>query len=286
MGEMIYPIIGRAEELPYFVGGMGLECWQDRVERPEGFWAHQLIVFSNGEGRLITEGREHRLSPGTAVFLPKLTPHCYYGKNYGWLASWVIFDGGGVDVLLDTLGILSCAIIEPDSENSADRLMRIMRKMFNVLKEDSLYGGFYASSGLYELLIEFHRLLKKFPSGLYGENTRFAGLISYIDNHCAEKIGMDTLIAVSELSETHICRLFRKYFGMRPMEYMNRKRIQRAKELLESSALSVEEISRNCGFEYLSYFGKLFRRYEGLSPSEYRALSKSESLPEQPNKVP
>lgn len=280
MGEMIYPILGRAERLLYFVGGMGLDCWQGRAERPEGFWAHQLIVFSNGEGRLITEGKEYRLSPGTIVFLPKLTPHYYYSKTSSWLASYVIFDGGGLCALLDTLGIQSCAIIEPDSENSADRLMRIMRRMFNVLKEDGLYGGFYASAGLYELLIEFHRLLKKFPSGLYGENTRFAGLVSYIDSHFAEKIGMDTLIAVSELSETHICRLFRKYFGMRPMEYLNRKRIQRAKELLESSDLSVEDISHSCGFEFLSYFGKLFRRYEGLSPSEYRALSKSESLPE------
>ncbi|MNG27780.1 HTH-type transcriptional activator RhaR [compost metagenome] len=58
--------------------------------------------------------------------------------------------------------------------------------------------------------------------------------------------------------------------GITPFEYLNRVRIEEAAELLGSSALTVAQIAAATGFETTSYFGKVFRRYVGMTPLQYR----------------
>lgn len=100
--------------------------------------------------------------------------------------------------------------------------------------------------------------------------------VDLINSDFTKRITMEMLCEVSNLSESHLCRLFKKHLGMRPMEYLNRRRIEEARKLLELSYLSMESVSEQVGIDSVSYFGKLFRRYEGMSPSEYMQLHKGE----------
>jgi YesN/AraC family two-component response regulator len=61
------------------------------------------------------------------------------------------------------------------------------------------------------------------------------------------------------------------------MEYLNRYRVEQAKRLLEASSKSVEQISRSVGFPDPNYFTKIFARYTGTSPREFRNQSQTES---------
>ncbi|WP_081719720.1 helix-turn-helix transcriptional regulator [Salinispira pacifica] len=69
----------------------------------------------------------------------------------------------------------------------------------------------------------------------------------------------------------YFCELFKSVTTQRPVEYINQRRIDRAKErLLKEPHARIHDIAAGVGFESDSYFGTVFKRFEGISPREYR----------------
>jgi transcriptional regulator GlxA family with amidase domain len=73
------------------------------------------------------------------------------------------------------------------------------------------------------------------------------------------------------MSPRNFARRFKAATGEAPLAYLHRLRIDRARHALESAHRSVEEISREIGYEDVAFFRQLFRRITGTSPREYRA---------------
>lgn len=73
-----------------------------------------------------------------------------------------------------------------------------------------------------------------------------------------------------DMSPKYFCRYFLALTGNRPLEYVNRYRIELAAERLGTKGESINEIAFDCGFKNPGYFARLFKRYKGLSPSAYR----------------
>jgi hypothetical protein len=78
------------------------------------------------------------------------------------------------------------------------------------------------------------------------------------------------LRAARALSSGHFCGALYKHTGMRPSEYQQRLRISRARELLELSRKSADNIALSIDYEDVGGFRRVFRKIIGLTPSEYR----------------
>ena len=87
----------------------------------------------------------------------------------------------------------------------------------------------------------------------------------------AQPLDLDKLARTAHFSRYHFLRAFRRAFHATPHEYLTRRRIERAKELLAESELTVTEICFEVGFESLGSFSTLFHKVVGWSPSIYRA---------------
>ena len=87
----------------------------------------------------------------------------------------------------------------------------------------------------------------------------------------AQPLDLDELARTANFSRYHFLRAFRRAFHATPHEYLTRKRVERAKELLAESELTVTEICFEVGFESLGSFSTLFHKIAGWSPSIYRA---------------
>ena len=98
-----------------------------------------------------------------------------------------------------------------------------------------------------------------------------AGVREYIDRHYARPLTIDRLAARAGLSPFHFIRAFRAAFGDTPHQYLRARRIDRAKELLVTTAIPVTEICDQIGFSSLGSFSSLFRRLTGETPAGYRA---------------
>jgi AraC-like DNA-binding protein len=90
-----------------------------------------------------------------------------------------------------------------------------------------------------------------------------------IDRDFAETLDVPALAREAHASRAHFVRSFKKAFGETPHKYLLRRRIERAKELLRNTPLSVTEVSLAVGFRSLGSFSTAFRQLVGESPSAY-----------------
>jgi signal transduction histidine kinase/DNA-binding LacI/PurR family transcriptional regulator/AraC-like DNA-binding protein/response regulator of citrate/malate metabolism len=94
--------------------------------------------------------------------------------------------------------------------------------------------------------------------------------MAYIHEHYAEPVSRQAVADHVGMSSSHFARCFRQEVGVTPIAYLNRYRVNQAKELLSAGDMTVTEIAMAVGFSDSSYFSKVFRREVGVSPSDYR----------------
>ncbi|WP_428267333.1 helix-turn-helix domain-containing protein [Haliangium sp.] len=94
----------------------------------------------------------------------------------------------------------------------------------------------------------------------------------FIDTHYEQALDLERIAEAACFSRYHFLRSFRRAFGITPHQYMTRKRIERARELLVTTALPVTSVCLEVGFTSLGSFSSLFQRHVGHSPNRYRRV--------------
>lgn len=115
-----------------------------------------------------------------------------------------------------------------------------------------------------------HEARREFPPAPGGYGGEVKRLLSYLHQHCGEKITLETLEGLTNLSRSQCFRRFRQYTGTTPMAYLNDYRLSKAAALLRTTDQTVTEICYTCGFSDASYFIHCFREKFGISPRRYR----------------
>jgi AraC-like DNA-binding protein len=104
----------------------------------------------------------------------------------------------------------------------------------------------------------------------YSSQNRFAFVIEYVETHLEEQITVEKLSKLACMSESNFYKAFKREFGITPVEYILKQRISRAKKLLSDMKLSITDVCYKVGFNSLSYFSVLFKKYADQSPTEFR----------------
>jgi AraC-like DNA-binding protein len=95
-------------------------------------------------------------------------------------------------------------------------------------------------------------------------------VIEYIDAHLSESIGLADIAASAGLTRMHFAAQFRRATGLRPHEYLLRRRIEHAQQLLLSSKHNVFDVALSCGFRSQAHFTTVFKRFVGETPYCWR----------------
>lgn len=93
---------------------------------------------------------------------------------------------------------------------------------------------------------------------------------SYIDGNYAKDISLDDASRMVDISPYYFSKLFKQEMGENFIEYVTRTRIKNARRLLEDSRYSIKEVCVMSGYSDPNYFSRIFKKYEGMTPSEYR----------------
>ena len=145
-----------------------------------------------------------------------------------------------------------------------------MEKLLHLNFEKTAIAQLRASDLLNHLLTEFTvEFLKK--------DQEFRKIPSYIEKihdlfeeHYEENYSLDDLEVRFSISKYRICREFGEYYGITPLQYLNRRRIRIACHLLETSSLRIHEVGSAVGIDNTNHFISLFKKYEGCTPLEYK----------------
>ena len=94
---------------------------------------------------------------------------------------------------------------------------------------------------------------------------------TYIETHFKEELTRESLASEVFMNPDYLSKLFKKNTGSSLMDYVTKVRIERAKELLERTVLTISEIAIETGYSNTAYFTKMFKKYtNGVTPREYR----------------
>lgn len=117
-----------------------------------------------------------------------------------------------------------------------------------------------------------------------GQVETVIGTRHYINNNFGTDLNLNQLSHIRLTSKFHLLRLFKRYYGQTPKQYLTDKRIEKAKEFL-LKGMNVTEACFACGFETPSSFSTLFKNRVGLTPTQFQKEQLSQSRFDIPDKT-
>ena len=132
----------------------------------------------------------------------------------------------------------------------------------NAVSQDELKKIITEMLRKYCLLVREHSLQK------YSLPVRKA--VNYIDFNYTEHLGLDQLAEIASVNYSYLSSQFKKETALTVVDYINKKRMEKALKLLTTTKLSISAIAGKCAFENDSYFSRTFKKLYGKSPRDYR----------------
>lgn len=163
----------------------------------------------------------------------------------------------------------------PDSEIYIQILKNILH-----LNEQRLFGYELSTKALLcELWIEALRNILLHPSPLVQpdmqtimDEDRVKRSLTYISSHYMEPVSLDDIAGAAHISKSECCRCFKRRLHITPFDYLIKYRVYSAAIMITQSSgrISFSDIAEKTGFNSSSYFNKMFRKYIGLTPTQFR----------------
>lgn len=163
-----------------------------------------------------------------------------------------------------------CLAMHDDRDGT---IINILRAMLNEYASSDASTPYMMKNLFENLLISINRIyeMEKNGIGIDNKTAKNIHLIkSYIKSHLSEKLTLDLLAAQLHYNPEYFSRYFKKATGKNISEYLISMRINKAKELLKSTDLSISDICNECGYSSVSNFRTHFTNCCGISPKEYR----------------
>lgn len=125
-----------------------------------------------------------------------------------------------------------------------------------------------AKGFMIEILRVYCRLVRKHSFKDYSPIVKKTLLL--IENDLTADLSLKSIAKKNNVSSGYFSVIFKKEIGQTLTEFVNQKRVERAKELLKTTSLQIQTIAQHCGILDLHYFCRIFKRQVGKTPSEYR----------------
>lgn len=230
-----------------------------------------LVYSEKGCGRAFINGRWEDFPAGSLVYFPSGHPIKYEPiDDNDWQIIFITYAGRNAE---SVLGVNEC-MIENDELTFLSSVMDELTE-----KHDKPDWPEFSGGTLYYLLLRLRRLTRDLSGG--GDkitvSKRLHRSVKHITDHFSDDVTVSALAESCGISEEYYCRLFKKFTGVSPVNYINSLRIARACDLLQKQpGRKIEEIGLECGFRNITYFNKIFKRETGMSPSGFHAKKSAE----------
>lgn len=265
---------------PHFVYMQeGGEFWarKNYFTRRSGLRSYMMVFTTSGSGTLTYDGTTHALEPGDLFWIDCSRSHEFRTApdQQNWHMVWINFWGGNAESYYSQMMEITenCPVIAtPPCSGIPNRIREITdayRVNLNHLETDITI-----SARLTTLMAEaISAAIAESSPMLYAENAPDYVVQAYefLTKNYMHRPTLDTIADLCSVNKFYLQKQFKLYTGRTPNELQNILLIGAAKSLLRKSATPVNEIAASLGFDNVSYFIRLFKKIEGVTPYKYRA---------------
>lgn len=246
-----------------------------------------IIYFVTKGFMTIKEDKEtYHLKKGDILILDPSRTHNGIAEDSGIEYHYVHFTAENISVISGDEDSVSEILLQNKMDSSADDIL-IIPKYMNVLSNYKqllnqmilLTSGFSCKSDYYrtktslrliELLTNLSLSYSETSSTAASKNLTVIKLINFIHENCRTNISSDEIEKYFNMNFDYMNRIFKQQTGTTIMNYSNRYRIAESRKLLNSGMYNVKQTAEIMGFSNEFYFSRVYKKFEGSSPSEYR----------------
>lgn len=221
---------------------------------------HQLVYYCNGNGTMNVNGKSHKVSNGTVVYIPPKTAHRDYIKRVGLQYISVLFDtdenlfGGSVAVTTD---------------NKYHDIYNELRQVviYNQFGEDSytkirdmLFAAACNTVAIYAGMDKNERIVHEYKTAI-------------IENIGDADFTVNDFMNNQDITRSNVSRRFKAVTKGTTKNFFDEQKIEYAKQILlndENDSITSEKIAKKCGYDEHYYFSRLFKQRTGMSISEFK----------------
>ena len=116
----------------------------------------------------------------------------------------------------------------------------------------------------------FERRISKGKAFEKQDERTISGITGYMQEHLCEEISLSILSKEFHLNPQYVSQLFKNEIGVGFLTYLTNVRLEKAKKLLVSTSLSIAKVAEQCGYSDYRVFTKVFKKMEGITPSQFR----------------
>ncbi|MFS0724740.1 helix-turn-helix domain-containing protein [Paenibacillus sp. 1P07SE] len=263
-------ITDHEKSLPIYITSAGGWTNQEAIERPGGHPYYQWLQVTQGGGVFTHHGREIVVQPGQGILTMADDPHAYRPTAEPWSVRWICFDGHRVREMLEDLGMQQTGVFYLANP---DVLLKHHQEAVSMLQFQHPGTVLESSPTMYGLLMDLYRYISRTElRSRKHQMDALSPVLAFMEQHFDRSISLAELAELQGVTPQHICVLFQQALGARPIEYLTRIRMRKAKELLlQQPRKEVKAIASQVGYEHPSYFIKLFKQQEGLTPMMFRS---------------
>lgn len=262
-------------ELPFSLYSCGLHP-QHTIHRPIGYPTFQFIFCFGGSGTFYFEREpELRINRGNLLILPSKLAHDYSPlETEPWIVGYMGIEGALVESLINTLQlpVLRTIVV---NEHEIEQLESDLRQLWHMREYEDSHSHRYASTEIYRILTYIAAIIHKDkPQQHYRNNASVKELlraaVQFMEQHYMENLSLANIANTVGYSQQHFQRKFKEAYEMNPSQYLQRLRLLKGAQLLETGPeLSVGDVAAMVGME-LNYFVRLFKQEYGNTPAKYR----------------
>lgn len=233
---------------------------KDSLKTGDGFFINSKVLHSY-----------RQLTPGAELFIFSVSP--------GFFSSSLVFGNIYKKIILPILHSSVFGLFFKQEDKKSRTILDLFQDFHALDPQDTDYElhGLELLCRIWRSLFhEFRTIQKILPArrSFLLREQRMQQMVDFIHGHYPEPLTVEMIAKAGNTSKRECFRCFRDFLSQTPTEYLNQYRLSAAAYMLLNSAQSISSICEQCGFNNVSYFGKLFRRSYGTTPNRYRLTAR------------
>ncbi len=237
---------------------------RDRVRKD-----YLLLLTLDGKAWVKEGKRKKMLRKGSWFLLRPGIVHSYRDVT-PWSFAYVHFHGGTADQAINGLSFFKRENL--GFRQSGNAAKELLSQLVNTANDATIPGEILRNAVLLELLACLHSNYRSNQS----EYDPLVKAYEHIVDNLDKVLDLSQLAEITGVSQFHLVRIFKEKYGYPPIRFMQKLRIEKAKELLrqEPDSRKIYEIAELSGFKDPLYFSKVFSKWTGMSPEKFRIYAK------------